>query len=91
MNFQMISAEDVDQFKDVRSPFIEHVIVSEKFLTSCNKKKFFLDIIFYCCRPKFLSVTPRIYKGSREKMLSAAEVRKRCNRLLRCNSFIYVL
>ncbi|CAL1393546.1 unnamed protein product [Linum trigynum] len=66
-------AEDVDQFKYVQSPFIEHVIVSEKFLTSCNKKEFFLDIIFYCCRPKFLSVTPRIYKGSREKMLSAAE------------------
>ncbi|CAI0460121.1 unnamed protein product [Linum tenue] len=82
--------EDVDQCGDVQSPIIEHVIVSQRSLSSCNKKEFFLDTIFYCCRPKFLSFTPRIYKLSRENMLSVGEVSKRWNRLLKCNTFLYI-
>ncbi|CAL1393542.1 unnamed protein product [Linum trigynum] len=65
--------EDVDQCGDVQSPIIEHVIVSQRSLSSCNKKELFLDTIFYCCRPKFISFSPWTYKLSRENMVSVGE------------------
>ncbi|CAL1393545.1 unnamed protein product [Linum trigynum] len=71
--FPNCQEEDVDQFQDVHSPIVEHVIVSENFLRSCNKKEFFLGAIFCCCRPKFLSCTPRKYKVPRENLLLVVE------------------